>query len=109
MSLPIAPRTLTKSVWVSKIRELRGNLMIHKLVPRWALTVLTTGALLLPIAVCVMVGVGALLGAMGDVQGGVALKRIALGGGVLWAIDLICLIVALGLSTLGDHDQTGEP
>ena len=83
--------------------------MIHRLVPRWALLSLTAGALLLPIIVCVMVGMGALLGAMNDIQGGIFLNRLALAGGILWTIDLICLIVALGLSTLGDDDRTGGP
>ena len=46
---------------------------------------------LLPITICVVVGVAALLGAMGDVAGGVMLHRLALGCGILWVIELICL------------------
>jgi hypothetical protein len=55
-------------------------------------------AVVLPITICVVVGVAALLTAMGDSCGGVVLGRIGLACGVLWVIDLICLtlLVAIG-------------
>lgn len=61
---------------------------------------LVVAAVLLPIAICVILGVGGLLQAMGDSAGGAVLHRIALSGGILWAIDLICLVLALAISAL---------
>jgi len=75
--------------------------MSRELVPRWAMMVLTVGAVLLPVAVLVILGTGELLGAMGDALGGTVLRRIALAGGILWVIDLLGLLLALALNSLG--------
>ena len=82
--------------------------MSRKLVPRRAVLLLVASAIVLPIAICMILAVGAILGAMGDTQGGVALQRIALAGGILWAIDLICLVVVLALNTLIDNQDPPE-
>jgi hypothetical protein len=79
--------------------------MPQPLVPQRAVLALLGGAVVLPIALCVVLAVAALLSAMGDTTGGVALQRIALAGGILWAIDLICLILALAIQAVRDHDE----
>jgi hypothetical protein len=60
----------------------------------------------LPIILCVVLGVAALLGAMGDTTGGLVLHRIALAGGILWIIDLIGLVLVLAIDTLR---EPGDP
>jgi len=82
--------------------------MARKPVPRWAVMLLIAGLVLLPIAVLVIWAFGVLLAAMGDAIGGGVLVRIALAGGILWAIDLIGLVLALGLNSLGDDGPSDE-
>ena len=65
-------------------------------------------ALVMPIAICVVLAVGAILGAMGDSQGGVVLQRIALAGGIFWAVDLIGLLVVLAVNTLVDPQDPSD-
>jgi len=48
-----------------------------------------------------VVGVGRLLGAMQDAPAAAVLDRIALGVSILWAIDLLCLVLAQGINALG--------
>jgi hypothetical protein len=69
---------------------------------------LVAAALLLPIAICVIAGVGALLGALGDSSGAVVLGRTALGVSILWAINLIGLIIVLAINSLCGDDNTNE-
>ena len=79
--------------------------MSRDLVPRWIILLLIAGALILPIAICVILALSGLLDAMEDSKGGVALKYIALGGGILWVIDLVCLVVVQGLNSLIDRND----
>jgi hypothetical protein len=79
--------------------------MRPKPVPRWAVMLLLAGFVLLPIAVLVIWAMGALLGTMGDDIGGAVLVRIALAGGIFWTIDLLGLVLALALNSLGDDDS----
>lgn len=69
-------------------------------IPNYAILALLATALVLPITICVVLGVAALLQTMGDASGGYALNRIALVGGVLWAVDLICLVLLLAIGSL---------
>jgi hypothetical protein len=59
----------------------------------------------LPIALVVVVGTGRLLGAMDDAAGALALDRIALALGIIWAISLVCLLLALAINVLGPPDR----
>ena len=61
---------------------------------------LLIAALVLPIALCVIWGVGHLLSAMGDAQWAHVLFRSCLIGGIVWLVDLICLLVALAVHVL---------
>jgi hypothetical protein len=70
---------------------------------------LIASAIVLPITICVLFAVAALLEAMGDSPGGAALHWVALGGGILWSIDLICLVLVLGVGSLRGPDGPDEP
>jgi hypothetical protein len=75
------------------------------LVPHRIVIALVVAAFLLPITICVIAGVAALLGGMGDVAGCAALHRVALGCGILWVIDLVCLLLVLATATLRGPDE----
>jgi hypothetical protein len=74
--------------------------MQQPLIPHRVVLVLISSAILLPITICVVFGVAALLEKMGDTSGGAVLHRIALAFGILWAIDLICLVLVQAIGTL---------
>lgn len=57
--------------------------------------------LLLPLAICVFLGVEALLGAMGDAAGQHVLRRVRLAGLILWVLDLVFLVIMLGIQQIG--------
>jgi hypothetical protein len=69
------------------------------------LTVLLSAALLLPVAICVILGVGHLLSAMQDTAAGTVLGHVALSLGVVWLIDLILLLVLHVVHTLSDSEH----
>jgi hypothetical protein len=59
----------------------------------------------LPVAIAIVVGVGRLLGAMGDDAGAFALDRTALALGILWAISLVCLLLVMAIQILGPPER----
>jgi type VI protein secretion system component VasK len=79
--------------------------MPQPLAPQRATLALLVATILLPITICVILGVAALLNAMGDVAGGGVLQRVALACGIFWAIDLICLVLVLAIRAVRDHDE----
>jgi hypothetical protein len=83
--------------------------MHQPLIPHRIVIALVVAAIFLPITICVVVGVAALLEGMGDIPGGVALHRVALGIGILWAVDLICLLLVLAIGTLRGPDEPDAP
>jgi hypothetical protein len=83
--------------------------MQKPLIPQRIVLTLIAAAILLPITICVIFGIAALLGAMGDSVGGAVLHRIALGCGILWAIDLISLVLVQAIGTLSRPDEPDEP
>ena len=68
-----------------------------------ATIVLLAVALVLPIALAVILGVAALLGAMGDAIGARVLGWIGLGVGLVWIVDLVCLVMVQALGSLMDR------
>jgi hypothetical protein len=64
------------------------------------IAILLAGGVIVPIAICVVFGLGTLLTAMGDSSGGMVLSRISLSLVILWVLDLIVLILFQGLSYL---------
>jgi hypothetical protein len=79
--------------------------MKHSLIPDRVVLSLIVAAVLLPITLCVILGVAALLAQMGDTTGGAVLGRIALTGGILWTIDLISLLLTLAVRSLRGPDE----
>lgn len=72
----------------------------RKLPPRRLVFALIVGSLVLPIALALVLATGRMLEAMGDHAGGRVLDRISLGLGLVWAIDLVSLVTALGVRSL---------
>jgi hypothetical protein len=64
------------------------------------LTLVMLGCVL-PVAIVVVAAVGWLLAAMDDAAGGAALGRVALALGIAWVIDLVCLVLAQAINSLG--------
>lgn len=76
------------------------------MITRRALSLLVSVGCLLPIALVIVLGVARLLSAMQDANGAAVLDRIALGLGILWALDLVVLLLALGIRAL--ENSAGE-
>jgi hypothetical protein len=74
--------------------------MVAKPIPAVCLFVLTASAFLLLVSVGVVLGIAAIVDAMGDATGGSALRWIGLGLGAALLVDLICLVLALGVNGL---------
>lgn len=72
------------------------------------LLLLVAGALFVPMAIVLVLAVATLLGAMQDAAGQFALKRVALGLGMLWALDLIALVVIMAIGALADSRDEGK-
>ncbi len=66
------------------------------------------GILLLPIAMLLLEGVAAVLGAMQDAGGAAVLQRIALGLGIVWAFLALCLLLALAANAAAESDEPRE-
>lgn len=67
---------------------------------RRLLLLLLAGALFLPIAIVLIVTVGRLLAALEDLAGGAFFDRLALGVGIAWVLDLVCLPIVLAIERL---------
>ena len=65
--------------------------------PRWLLATLLLAAVILPLIQGVLFWVEKLLAAMNDATGAAVVGRLLLAGGILWAIDLVALVVALAI------------
>jgi len=83
--------------------------MHQPIIPDRFVLALIVATILLPITLCVVLGVAALLEAMGDSLGGAVLQRIALAGGIFWIIDLICLLLILAIGALRGPDEPDGP
>jgi hypothetical protein len=79
----------------------------RKPVPQRILIPLVAIALALTVSLAVVLVIARVLGAMGDPVGQSVLDSVALGLGVFWLVDVICLVLALGVNSL--VDQTGPP
>jgi uncharacterized BrkB/YihY/UPF0761 family membrane protein len=79
--------------------------MNRSMIPARIVLSLLVVAVLLPITLCVVLGVAALLAQMGDAAGGAVLNRIALAGGILWVVDLIFLVLATAIGSLRGPDE----
>lgn len=77
------------------------------MISRRVLTILVTAGCVLPLALVVLLGVARLLLAMEDAAAAAVLDRVALAAGIVWAIDLLCLLLALGIQQIGPTDRGG--
>jgi len=82
--------------------------MARNAVPRWLLFTLTAAAVILPMAICLLVGTSALLGGLNDAPGSIVLARIALGVGVVWVFALIGLVLVLAIQRLSEAECPPE-
>jgi|APCry1669189000_1035189.scaffolds.fasta_scaffold150045_2 membrane protein implicated in regulation of membrane protease activity len=60
---------------------------------------------LLPVALAVALGLGALLAALGDAWGAAACQRLALVAGGLWAVAVVATTVLNTVATLDDRGR----
>ena len=70
---------------------------------RRVLAPLVAIALVLTVALAVILVVARVLGKMGDAAGESVLDAVALALGVFWAVDVVCLVLALGVNALLEH------
>lgn len=66
------------------------------------------GSVLLPIVLAVVIGLGVLLQAVGDVAGGRVCGRAALVVGVCWLVAIITTAVASGAALLDDRIHSAD-
>lgn len=66
-------------------------------------------AVLLPVVVAVVLGLGALLAAVGDAPGAVVCRRLGLVAGVLWLVALVATTVASGIAAIESASRGDEP
>jgi hypothetical protein len=67
---------------------------------------LIVAALALPVTLCVLFALGKLLEAMQDLAGADTLARVNLGLFALWAVNLVALLIASAINTLGRRPPT---
>lgn len=80
--------------------------MNRQLIPKAAVWLLLAAGLLLPVAICVVLGLAGLLTATGDAAGSFVLGWIARALGILWVFDLVILVLAQAAESLLNR---GEP
>ncbi|HTQ39507.1 MAG TPA: hypothetical protein VMJ32_10790 [Pirellulales bacterium] len=79
------------------------------MIPQRAVAWLIVGALGLPIAMCLLFALARLLEAMQDQAGADVLGRINLGLFVLWAINLVGLLIAGAINSLNNPPPGSGP
>lgn len=79
-------------------------------IPPWIILLLLAGASILPVAVCLVLVLSALLSAMGDATGAQVLVYVSWALGGFWGICLTTLVFALALRTLfASEDWNDSP
>ncbi len=74
-------------------------------IPRGITLLLLAGALVLPVAICVVLVLSALLGAMGDAMGAAVLTYVSWAIGALWCTSLVALVLVLAIQSLCQREQ----
>jgi len=82
--------------------------MTSKILPPRMFLVLAAVALVLVISIAVVLGFGALLGAMGDQIGSLVLRWVGAGLGIVFVVDLICLVLALAIRAAANGEEPPE-
>jgi hypothetical protein len=83
--------------------------MRRQLIFRSLLFLLTLAAVVLSVGGFVTLALGRLLEAMGDAVGAQVAGYVALGCGVLFVVDLICLVLVQAVRSLVELDDDSEP
>jgi hypothetical protein len=78
------------------------------MISRRVLMILVTVAVVFPLAIVVVLAAARLLDAMQDTAAATVLDRIVLAVAILWALDLVCLLLAIGINALGSPPGSGE-
>jgi hypothetical protein len=79
--------------------------MAKQPIPRQIIASIIAGAIILPIAICLILGVSSLLSAMGDTSGGGVLRWVGLSCGMLWVLNLILLVLAISINSLSESNN----
>lgn len=79
--------------------------MAGRFISQHTLIILVVVTLVLVIALAAVLALGAILSAMGDEPGSTVLRWIAAGLGVVFAVDLLCLILALAIHAVERFDE----
>ena len=79
------------------------------MIPRPLLSTLAVLAVGLPIVVVVLLAVSAILGAMGDANGQLAVTWVGRAAGILWIIDLVLLLISLASPTSAPALEQSPP
>lgn len=82
--------------------------MDRKPLVRRVLVPLVAIALVLSVALAVVLVAARIVGRLGDPVGQQALDSVALGVGLLWVVDLVCLVLAIGLGILAESDRPSD-
>ena len=82
--------------------------MSKKPVPRSAVLFLIGGLTIFPIFIAVIWGVSVLLAKMGDATGGVVMGYVAMAAGILWAVDLIALVLVQAINYVAEDDRRDD-
>ncbi|MEX0978802.1 MAG: hypothetical protein WDZ48_08130 [Pirellulales bacterium] len=78
------------------------------MISRRVLLILVTVAVVFPLVIVVVLAAARLLDAMQDTAAATVLDRIVLAVAILWALDLVCLLLAIGINALGSGPGSGE-
>ncbi len=78
------------------------------MISRRVITILVAGFTSLGVAFSLLLAVSMLVAALGDALGATVLRWVACGCGILLAIDLVLLVVALGLKAIDEGPRDDE-
>ena len=75
------------------------------MISRRAITILVAGFAILGVAFSLLMAASLLVATLGDAPGAIVLRWVAFGCGMLVALDLVLLVVALGLNAIDTPRQ----
>ena len=78
------------------------------MISRRVLTVLVAGFAILGVGCSLLMAVSMLVAALGDALGATVLRWVACGCGILLALDLVLLVVALGLIAIDPRQDEND-
>lgn len=82
--------------------------MRQRLIPQGVLLLLVALAIMLAIGFGLLMALGRILAAMGDLGGAMVVDYMALGCGGLFVFDLILLVLVLALRAVGDAEDRSD-